>query len=99
MRFQTQTKDINPSGFYCRINQLIQPWDPVACDIAVPAHDRRYPEDVVYLRCKIRAVRVEAIPDSAEFGLACRIEDYRIISAQMKIGCGAGLEESEREGG
>jgi hypothetical protein len=45
----------------------------------MPTHSLREPDNVVYLRCDALAVRVEKIGDEAEFGLACRIEDYRLI--------------------
>ena len=80
-RFQAQTRDISSNCFYCIIKQLVKLGDRLECVIVVPAHDPRRPDDVVYLRCQVRVVRVEAAPTSAEFGLACRIEDYRVIYA------------------
>ena len=76
---RAQTRDISRDGFYCIVNRLIQPGDLLTCDLAVPAHDLHNRRDVFYLRCQIRAVRVEKIGTGTEFGLACRIENFRVI--------------------
>ena len=73
------TRDINKDGFYCLLDQALRPGERIECDIVVPTHGSRDPGDVAYLRCRAQAVRVEKIGDSTEFGLACRIEDYRLI--------------------
>ena len=73
------TRDINKDGFYCSLDQPVRPGERIECDIAVPTHGSRDPDDVAYLRCLAQAVRVEKIGDSPKFGLACRIEDYRLI--------------------
>jgi hypothetical protein len=73
------TRDINKDGFYCSLDQPVRPGERIECDIVVPTHGSRDPNDVAYLRCLAQAVRVEKIGDSPEFGLACRIEDYRLI--------------------
>ena len=73
------TRDINKDGFYCSLNQPVRTGERIECDIVVPTHGSRDPSDVAYLRCCAQAVRVEKIGDSTEFGLACRIEDYRLI--------------------
>jgi len=77
--FRTKTRDISRNGFYCLLSQLIQPGKQLACDIAVPAYNSQNPCDVVYLRCRVQAVRVEKIGAGADFGSAFRIEDYCVI--------------------
>ena len=76
---RTTTRDINKDGFYCSLNQPVRPGQRIECDIVVPGHGSPDPIDVVYLRCRAQAVRVEKIEGSSEFGLACRIEDYSVI--------------------
>ena len=61
------------------LDHWIQPGERFECDIAVPAHNPNNPKDVIYLRCRAQAVRVERTAGGSEFGLACSIEDYRII--------------------
>jgi PilZ domain-containing protein len=80
-RFRTKTRDISPEGFYCVVDHGFQPGELLECDIVVPVHNLKNPNDVVYLRCRAQAVRVEGTAGGAELGLACRIEDYRVISS------------------
>ena len=82
--FRTETRDISKDGFYCLVDQPIRPGEQIECDIVVPTHSSQYPDDVVYLRCRAQAVRVEKIGAGSEFGLACRIEEYRIIHVSNK---------------
>lgn len=79
-RLLTRTRDISSDGFYCLLNQPVRPGEHIECDIVVPTHGTRHPNDVVYLRCKARAVRVEEIDGGLEFGVACRIEEYRVLT-------------------
>ena len=81
---RTVTRDISKDGFYCLLDQPIRPGERIQCDIVVPTQNSQDPDDVVYLRCNAQAVRVEKIGAGAEFGLACRIEDYRIIHGANK---------------
>lgn len=60
------------------LDHWIQPGERFECDIAVPAHNPKNPRDIIHLRCRAQAVRVERMATGAEFGLACRIEDYRV---------------------
>jgi hypothetical protein len=81
---RTETSDISKDGFYCLLDQPIRPGERIQCDIVLPTHHSEDPDDVVCLRCRAQAVRVEKIGTGAEFGLACRIEDYRIIHGTNK---------------
>ena len=76
---RTEARDICRDGFYCLLYQAIRPGERIQCEIVVPTHNSQDPDDVVYLRCRAQAVRVEKIGAGAEFGLACRIEDYCVI--------------------
>ena len=73
------TRDINKDGFYCSLDQAVRPGERIECDIVVPTHGAGDPDDMACLRCRAQAVRVEKIGDGPEFGVACRIEDYRLI--------------------
>jgi hypothetical protein len=74
--FPTRTKNISSDGFYCVVEHRVKPGDEFDCAILIPTHASQNPEDVLYLRCRAHAVRVESVGDGAEFGIACRIEDY-----------------------
>ena len=77
---RTITRDINKDGFYCLLDQPLSPGEQIECDIVVPAHRSQDPGDVAYLRCRARVARVETIRGTTEFGLACRIHDYSLIT-------------------
>lgn len=73
------TRDINKDGFYCLLDQSVRPGGHIECDIVVPTHGSQDPDDVVHLRCRAQAVRVEKIGAGTAYGVACRIEDYCLI--------------------
>ena len=81
---RTETRDISRDGFYCLLDRPVKPGERIQCDIVVPTHNAQDPGDVVYLRCSTLAVRVEKTGVGAQFGLACRIEDYSLIHATNK---------------
>jgi len=76
---RTESRDISRDGFYCLIDQPVRPGERIHCDIVLPTHSLQESDGVVFLRCSAVAVRVEKLVDEAEFGLACRIEDYHIV--------------------
>ena len=78
----TRTKDISSEGFYCFLKQPVRPGEHIDCDIVVPTHSTRDSSDAVYLSCRARAIRVEEVAGGQEFGVACRIEEYRVISTE-----------------
>lgn len=80
--FCTKTRDISRDGFYCLLNHQVRLGDRIECDLVVPTHNVRCPEDVAYLRCRARIVRVERAVGGAGFGLGCRIEDYYVIRSR-----------------
>ncbi len=90
---RTTTRDINRDGFYCLLCQPIPitSGERIECDIVVPTHRSQDPDDVVYLRCRARALRVEKIGAGTEFGVACRIDGYCLIRNAER---GCGLQET-----
>jgi hypothetical protein len=86
---RTKTRDISPVGFYCTVDRLIELGEELKCDIAVPLHNPSCASDVVYLRCRAEAVRVEKLGAGGACGVAFRIREYRIIPI-----CTNGLEVS-----
>ena len=76
---RTTTRDINNDGFYCLVDQPLRPGEQIDCDIVVPANWTQDPDDVLYLRCRAQAVRVEKVGAGTSFGVACRFDDYRVI--------------------
>lgn len=78
---RTETRDISRDGFYCLLDQPLQPGERIRCDIVVPTHNALDPGDVVYLRCNAQALRVEKLGAGNAFGIACRIDDYSVVHA------------------
>jgi len=83
-RFRTKTRDISSDGFYCHLDRPARPGDEFECYIVLPTHSSQHPNDVVYLHCRARAVRVEEIAATADFGLACHIEDYSLAPLPLE---------------
>ena len=77
--FCTKTRDISRDGFYCLVDRPLKPGERIECDIVIPTHTSQDPGGVAYLRCRAQAVRVEKFEAAAEFGIACRIEDYSLV--------------------
>ena len=77
--FRSRTRDISRDGFYCFLKQPVVPGEHIECDIVVPTHNELNPADMVYLHCHAVVVRVEQTADEHGFGMACRIEDYRVV--------------------
>ena len=80
------TRDISRDGFYCVIDQPLRQGERIECDIVVPTHRSPNSNDVVYLRCRARAVRAEKI--GADYGIACRIEQYHVTRGAAPHPCG-----------
>jgi len=79
--FRSTTRNLSSHGFYCVLHERLTPGERVECDLVVPTHMSRSHEDVLYLRCQAQVVRVEELEPVDGYGLACRIEDYRLIHA------------------
>ncbi len=92
---RTRTTNISSDGFYCVVDRPVRPGDEFPCDILMPTHASQDPEDVVRLRCRAQAVRVESLGDGAGFGLACRIEDYYLIPNANSSAVFAPVEETD----
>jgi hypothetical protein len=77
---RTATENLSRDGFYCLFDEPVTAGQYVDCDIVVPSH---LPDckELMSLRCRAQVIRVEKIDGSAQYGFACRIEDYRLIHA------------------
>ena len=75
---RTVTKDLRRDGFYCFLNEALAPGEWIDCEIIGPAHLPDH-DATISLRCRARVIRVEKIDNEERYGLACRLEDYRLI--------------------
>lgn len=80
---ETVTQNLSSTGFYCFSPATLTPGDSLLCRLKVPAHDPNCEEDALALECKVVVIRAEAASDGF-FGIACRIEDYRLITAAAR---------------
>jgi hypothetical protein len=83
--YRSETKNLSRAGFYCVLNEPLTAGEHVACDIVIPTHTLAS-EDVMSLRCRAQVLRVEKMACGEEYGLACRIEDYRLIHNLRNMG-------------
>src|SRR6185369_13755858 len=77
---RTETENLSRDGFYCILDQPLTAGEHVDCDIVIPTHESDC-HAVISLRCRAQVIRVEKIDCGEQYGLACRIEDYRLIHA------------------
>jgi PilZ domain len=75
---RSETKNLSRDGFYCFLEVPLTAGEHFDCDIVIPTH-MRDGEDVMSLRCRAQVIRVEKVGAGEQYGLACRIEDYRVI--------------------
>ena len=76
---RTRTRNLSSHGFYCVLQEPLTAGDHIECDLLIPTHMSRSGEDVLFLRCQARVVRVEQMDAGEGYGLACRIEDYCLV--------------------
>lgn len=75
----TVTQNLSSGGFYCLSPLALTPGESILCALRVPAHDPNGGNRALALECKVSVLRAEAASDGF-FGIACRIEDYRLIA-------------------
>jgi hypothetical protein len=83
-RIESMTQNLSSSGFYCLCPIAFTPGEQVRCELRVPTHGRRSDEAEMALECQAVVVRSEAAADGL-FGIACRIEDYRLAGAEAVV--------------
>jgi hypothetical protein len=73
-----RTKNMSSEGFYCHLDQPFTIGEGVRVVIIVPGNDPRNRDRTLSLECFSRVVRVEPV-DQKRFGVACLIENYRVV--------------------
>jgi hypothetical protein len=72
-----KTKNVSCDGFYCFVHEPFAAGESIRCVILIPAFDTQQPERMLSLECQARVLRVDPVPTGN--GIACRIDDYRIV--------------------
>jgi hypothetical protein len=81
----TVTEDLSSDGFYCFASIAFVPGEIRECTLGVPMH-RVEGHRTMPVWCRVRVVRVEALPEAGRYGVGCRIEDYRFLNPSKSGG-------------
>jgi hypothetical protein len=81
---ETVTHNLSSNGFYCFAPSPLKPGGGLICTLKVPAYDPKNEERTLTLECRALVLRVEAVAEGS-FGIACRIEDYRLMKAGPRL--------------
>jgi PilZ domain len=80
---ETVTQNLSSTGFYCFSPSPLIPGASLLCTLKLPAYDPQSEHHTLMLECRVMVVRAEAATDGF-FGIACRIEDYRLLTADVR---------------
>lgn len=70
------TENISADGFYCVSTVALLLGERREAELVLPA--LRSSSDTRLIKCQVRVVRVEPLPDSSLFGIGCQIETYAL---------------------
>ena len=74
---RARTRDISPHGVFLYIESQIAAGAQLEVVLPIPSAPHEEPN--VWVRCKCTVVRVEEVPDAAEFGVAATIEEFEAV--------------------
>lgn len=74
---ETLTLDLSVGGFYCLSQTAFSVGESLVGLLKLPTHDPVERESEGHLECRVKVVRVDPSCGDGQFGIACRIEDYR----------------------
>ena len=74
---ETITENLSSQGFYCLSRNPFTVGELLLCTLRIPMNDLG--AGASHLECQVRVVRVEKNPSDDQYGIACRMEDYRFI--------------------
>ena len=80
----TITQNLSSNGFYCLSPSPFVLGERVYCSLEVPTHDPLGKDRSLPLECHARVVRVEPESGDGSFGVACRIEEYRLAARRPR---------------
>jgi hypothetical protein len=64
-------------GFYCLSAAAFAMGESLLALLKMPTHDPGGRETEGHLECRVKVVRVDTAGADGQYGIACRIEDYR----------------------
>ncbi len=77
-QIESVTQNLSSIGFYCLSPTPLTPGQALLSTLKVPAYDPKGEDRTIHLECRAFVIRAEATPDGS-FGIACRIENYRLV--------------------
>jgi hypothetical protein len=75
----SRTRNVSSQGFYCLVEEPFESGERVECTVVVPIPKSSKPDDVLWLKCQARVLRVEAAAVDTAFGIAFQIEEYCVV--------------------
>jgi PilZ domain len=74
-----KTSNVSSQGFYCLVQEPLESGQRVECTLVIPIPKSGKPDAVVWLKCRARLLRVEAVAGDNPFGIAFLIEEYCLV--------------------
>jgi hypothetical protein len=75
----SRTRDVSSQGFYCLVREPFESGERVECTVVIPVPKSARPDEVLWLKCLARVLRVEAAAADTAFGVAFQIEEYCVV--------------------
>ena len=75
----SRTRNVSSQRFYCHVAEPFESGERVECTVVVPIPKSGKPDDVLWLKCQARVLRVEAAAADTAFGIAFQIEEYCVV--------------------
>jgi len=88
---ESTTLNLSSTGFFCLSRQSFDPGESLFCTLHVPSHDPEGKERLWILECRVRVKRTEPAGSDGLYGLACEMEDYRLLSSHRRSDAEKGL--------
>jgi len=76
---ETMTRDLSSEGFYCFSKVPFVPGERLSCTLQVPERCPSGQYVATELECRVQIMRVEPVGETGRMGIACRIEEYRVV--------------------
>jgi hypothetical protein len=74
-----KTSNVSSQGFYCLVQEPLESGQRVECTVVIPIPKSGKPDAAVWLKCRARLLRVEAVAGDNPFGIAFLIEEYCVV--------------------
>ena len=75
----SKTRNVSSQGFYCLLQEPFESGERVECTVVIPIPKSAKSDDVLWLKCQARVLRVEAAAADTAFGIAFQIEEYCVV--------------------